>query len=56
MKMGTEKEIKIKISEFNHLIDALETLQIISELDPVRNSAEDYRDAICAILEMRGWR
>ena len=54
--MEKKKTIEVTRSEYNDLLNAVETLKIISELDPVKNSAEDYRDAICAILEMRGWR
>lgn len=51
-----QKKIELTTAEYNDLINAVETLKIISELDPIKNSAEDYRDAICAILELRGWR
>lgn len=57
MKKETITEtITITKGRFNILIAAHDTLMIIAELDPVKNNAEDYRDAICAILEMRGWR
>ena len=48
--------ITITKGRFNTLIAAHDTLMIIAELDPVKNNSEDYRDAVCAILEMRGWR
>lgn len=50
-----EETITITKCRYNNLIDAYETLMIIAELDPIKNSAEDYRDAICAILDMKGW-
>lgn len=51
-----ESRMEIKYSTFYALRNAYETVKMLTELDPVKNSAEDYRDAICAILEMRGWR
>ena len=51
-----ESTREIKYSTFYALRNAYETVKMLAELDPVKNSAEDYRDAICAILEMRGWR
>ena len=55
MKETITETVTITKGRFNNLIDAHETLMMIAELDPVKNSAEDYRDAICAILEMKGW-
>ena len=55
MKETITETVTITKGRFNTLIAAHDTLMIIADLDPVKNSAEDYRDAICAILEMRGW-
>lgn len=51
-----ESTFELKYSTFYALRHAYETVKMLQELDPVKNSAEDYRDAVCAILEMKGYR
>lgn len=49
------KELKGKEKPLKWMNEALKSLKLIAELDPEKNDAETYRDAVRMILYNGGW-
>ena len=49
------KEFKGKEKPLRWMNEALKSLKLIAELDPEKNDAETYRDAVRMILYNGGW-
>lgn len=49
------KDLKGKEKQLRWVNEALKSLKLIAELDPEKNDAETYRDAVRMILYNGGW-
>ena len=52
---GKGENVKGSLEELKQIGNALGCLKLITELDPEKNDAETYRDAVRMILYNGGW-